>query len=250
MTKKTLFTLIILSIPAFLASFANAAGREVNVETVDWPPYYGKTLPNNGPLAEITRAAFDIKGYKMSLKFTPWQRALNDTESGKADMVLGAYDTEERRQSYHMSDSIYEVKEMVIGLESTGVTSFSNLMDLKGFKFGTTRGYAYSKEFDEATTLYKDPANSDLLSLRKLLHQRVDFIVMNIGTFKENLAQIDTSEHKPYVFLSPPLSVISINNIFSRNVSDGEQLMKDFNEGLKEIKINGTYDEILHRSGL
>ncbi len=226
--------------------------REVSVRTVDWPPYYGSSLDKQGPLVEISRAALKVKGHTLAIKFIPWQRALVKVEDGTYDMVLGAYDTPERRKKYFPSDQIYSVKELVIGLASTGVNSFKSLKDLEGYKFGVVRGFAYSKEFQNATFLNRDLSSSEVSNVKKLFAKRVHFIVMNPAGFKENMKKVNdpNAMKEKYVYLAPPLSENSVLNLFSRRVKDGEAIARDFNEGLKAIKEDGTYEKILEQYGL
>ena len=219
--------------------------REVSIMTVDWPPYYAQKLEDNGPIASVTREAFKAKGHTIKIQFVPWKRALEEVKQGRADMVLGAYDTEDRRRLYIYSDKTYELKDLVIGLASNGVTSFSTLEDLKGYTFGVTRGYAYSKEFEEAAYLSREVVSTDVLNLRKLFANRIQFIVMNTATFKGNLKLIAEKDRKEYVFLSPPLSVNGLHNIFSRKVKDSPQLVEDFNAGSVSYKHLRDHEKVL-----
>lgn len=249
----TLFFDVLLRLLMWFSLMSCSVGvlaREVNVTTVDWPPYYGASLKDNGPLASITREAFKIRGHSVSIHFVPWQRALEEAKTGRSDMVLGAYSTEERQRQYFYSHKIYEVKDWVIGLAETGINTYTSLEDLKPYTFGVTRGYAYSTEFMQATYLTREEVHSDLLNLRKLFAKRIHFVVMNTATFKGTLPLIRENNRKPYVFLAPPLSVNGIYNIFSRNVEDSPKLVEDFNAGLKVIIENGTYDAIINASGI
>jgi len=59
----------------------------------------------------------------------PWKRALKEVEYGRFDMVLGAFDTEERRRHFFYTEQIYSVDEYVIGLTSVGISSFKNTLN-------------------------------------------------------------------------------------------------------------------------
>lgn len=243
-----LIRITVLIICTLLSGFIQA--REVLVVTVDWPPYYTQTLPEQGPFSAITRAAFKVKGHTIKITFLPWKRAFWEVNYGRADMVLGAFYTEDRAKIYAYSDSIYAVREHVIGLKSNNIFSFNTLNDLKEYTFGTTLGYAYSKEFDAATYLLRKNASSDYLNIKKLFDKSIDFVVMTPGVFKAALSQIPEQFRKEYVLLTPPLSVSPIHNLFSKKNSDSLQLVEDFNFGLKEIQKNGVYHAILKRFNL
>jgi len=233
-----------------LSLSAQVMARDVKIETVDWPPYYSANQPGNGPIAEITREALKLKGHTMTVKFVPWKRAISNVERGQADMVMGAYDTPERRQKFIVSEKLYDIKEYVIGLKSSGLTEFKGFEGLKKYKFGVTAGYAYAKDFQDASYLQKMAASSDLLNIKKLFAGRIDFLILNTATFNENAKNVSDAQRKEVVFLAPPLTVAGIHNLVSRKIADGEQLAMDLAAGIAELKANGQYQQILQKYGL
>lgn len=243
--------LISISLFSVLLTFSSiTTARTIEIATVAWPPYFSNDLKNQGPLAAITRAAFKVRGHDVNILFMPWKRALKEVEYGRFDMVLGAFDTEERRRLFFYTEQIYSIDEYVIGLASVGISSFKNLNELKDYTFGTTLGYSYSKEFVEADYLPRQQVSSDLLNLRKLFINRIDFVVMNSAAFQNTLNKIPEEDRKDYVLLSPALSSNSIYNLVSRRVSDSAQLLADFKLGMHTIKENGTYDAIIADSDI
>lgn len=51
-------------------------------------------------------------------------------------------------------------------------------------------------------------------------------------------------------FVRPPLLVHGLFNAFSKSVEGHERRLRDFNRGLRLIKENGTYHQILKMHGL
>ena len=222
--------------------------QEITVRTVDWPPFYASSLKNGGPITDITRQALKLKGHTMDIKFIPWKRALESVKAGDADMVLAAYDTPERRADYLFSDRYYEVSEFIIGIEGKVPSTYKQVSDLKKYTFGLTTGYAYSKEINEKT-LKHQYASADEQNIKKLIAGRVDLLVMNKGLFYDTLSRASSTAIKP-VFLSPPLSVNGLYNMFSKQKKHSAKLVNDFNEGLKALKASGRYNEILKDHGI
>lgn len=240
---KYLINTILFSV--LLTSSVVTKARTIEVATVEWPPYFSENLKDQGPLAAITRAALKVRGHDVNILFMPWKRALKEVEYGRFDMVLGAFDTQVRRKQFFYTEQIFSVDEYIIGLESKGINSFHSLKDLRDYTFGTTLGYSYSKEFVEAEYLARQPVSSDLLNLRKLFIDRIDFVVMNSAAFRDTLNKIPREDRRDHVLLTPALSTNSVYNLVSRRVSDSAQLLADFKFGLKTIKANGTYDAII-----
>ena len=51
------------------SSFVGAEEKVVRVAINDWTPFASPELENNGPLAEVSRTAFERVGYAMTLDF-------------------------------------------------------------------------------------------------------------------------------------------------------------------------------------
>ncbi len=50
--------------------------NKVVLAYVDYPPYYGKSLENGGPITEIIVQAYKQVGHRVNLQFVPWARGL------------------------------------------------------------------------------------------------------------------------------------------------------------------------------
>ncbi|MBA4369803.1 MAG: amino acid ABC transporter substrate-binding protein, partial [Desulfobacterium sp.] len=93
-----IFTLLLLtSGPAISENFLSFA-------TLEWEPYIGKNLPNQGYVAEIVKLAYEKAGYRVEYKFMPWARVVMMTKNGKFDGYLPEYYAEELRENFLVSD--------------------------------------------------------------------------------------------------------------------------------------------------
>ncbi len=216
--------------------------------TVEWRPYYGSTLKDGGMMTEVAVAAFKRGGHNATIKFIPWPRALKDVAEGKADIVMGAYFSEEREKTYIYSDSFYEVNTGLIARRDAGIRKYKHLEDLKPYRIGTSRGWVNTPEFDAAEYLNKDVARNPTINIQKLIRNRVDMMVAAFGIFRYELSQIG-GDVDQFVFLEPPLIKNLLYLLGSRSIPDGEKLVADFNRGLELIRADGTYGEILKKHG-
>jgi polar amino acid transport system substrate-binding protein len=226
--------------------FGSVQAREISMLTVEWAPHYGSTLPENGLTTALVKAAFKAGGHSSQVDFIPWARALKEVEDGKADVVMGAYFSEERAQKYHISDRIYSLDLGLIARPGLDVLRYESLRELSSYKIGVSRGFANSDEFDAADYLDKDIATFPNLNIRKLFRGRIDMAVMNFDLFryeakKEGFCISDVT------FMDPPLSTEGLYVMASRNIRDGDKIVKDFNRGLLTIRQNGEFDRIVNR---
>jgi len=229
-----------------LALGGSVQAREISMLTVEWAPHYGSELPEQGLTTAIVKAAFKAGGHSSEVEFMPWARALKEVEAGSSDVVMGAYHNQEREQSYIFSDPIYFLHLGLIARPGLGVTEYETLRDLAPYSIGISRGFANSEEFEAATYLDKQVATFPSLNIRKLFRGRIDIAVMNFDLFryeakKEGFCISDVE------FMEPPLETHGLYLMASRQISDGNKIIQDFNRGLDEIRKNGVFDRIVGR---
>lgn len=238
------FLVLVLVLLQFTATAACA--RDVTMLTLNWAPHYGEDLPEQGLTTALVKAAFKAGGHNAGIEFVPWSRALKEVEEGKADVVMGAYFNEERTGKYIYSDVIYELNVGLIARPGFSKTHYSSLQELSEYSIGISRGFANSEEFDAAQYLNKDVASTPLLNIRKLYRGRIDMAVMNYDLFRYE-ARKEGHCLTSVNFLEPPLSTQGLYVMASRNITDGDELMLDFNSGLAVIRDNGEFDRIVQR---
>ena len=226
-----------------------AEARRVVMATVPWAPFYAPELDDEGFISEISRAAFNAAGHEADLEFMPWARAMLEVRQGDRHLVMGAYYTDERAETYIASDRIYTTSVGLVALQDLGVTSYGELRDLSEYTIGYGRGWATTDEFDNADYLDKEAADNNVLNVRKLYAGRIDMIAMNFDRFSQ-IAEDEGFDPDQAVFLDPPLQSSGLYLMASRAIDDPEGLVEEFNEGLKTIRENGRYDEIIERFGV
>ncbi len=231
-----------------VAAAAPVDKGSITLATLDWAPYVGQKLPNYGFTSEIISAAFKRAGYTVKIEFLPWARVLQEVETGKYDAGYPAYYSNERAQKYLLSDAF-----------ANGITGFykrkadtiayTSLQDLKPYRIGVIMGYVNSPEFDAASYLQKEEAIDEATNLNKLLAKRIDLTVLDKFTAQYVISTSLPAGKDALEFLEPPLLVQPLHVMVSRQTQGAEQKLRDFNEGLKQIRADGTLDQILTKYG-
>lgn len=227
----------------------SAEARDISMVTVDWSPYYGGEMEDDGVITVIVKKAFQKAGHNASIKFIPWKRAMFEVERGRYDIVMGAYFNEDRAKKFNYSDPIYDIDVGLVALKSLGVTKYSKLEDLKPYKIGVSRGWINGKEFDEADYLKKETVTNQILNIRKLFKKRVDIISVAFGIFRYEVSKLKEYTLDDVVFIQPPLMKNSLYLIMSLKKDDHKKIIGDFNRELEKMKKDGTYLKILNKYG-
>lgn len=84
--------LLVVSIVLFLWVLPVYSGeKHLTLATLDWEPYIGQKLKNQGYVAEIIRESFKRVGYTVEIVFYPWVRAVNMAQNGTVDGCFPEY---------------------------------------------------------------------------------------------------------------------------------------------------------------
>lgn len=254
MNKQMFFwlTFVVLGVILGLPS-VRASEKHVEIACTSWQPYCGEELPYGGIFSEIVTEAYARKGYSVRYKDMPWARVLKSLKNGELiDAAACTYYTEERNQTYLFSAPVmqsgglvfYKRKEMDLAIWKT-------LDDLREYRIGVHQGTAYTPEFDQAEFLDKEGVSNGDLNFKKLLLNRIDLTPVD-PAFAHYYIQRNLPEQKDdFAILSPPLNTGQpVYLMFSRAIPDVQIKIQALNEGLKEIREDGTLNEILKKHGL
>lgn len=157
-----------------------------------WEPYVPYQFA--GDDGEVTGADIVLMrelaaaiGCDVVFKELPWARQLLELENGAIDVVMSASWTPERAD-YALFSVPYRRAKMAIFVRRGTVPQYSltalSQIPVIGFRLGVIFGYYYGPEFEElkqspAFAAYVDPAADYRTSIRKLLHQRIDGLLVD-----------------------------------------------------------------------
>ena len=236
MKKQYLTALIVLVCCFQLYSTDLKTIETVSLVSLNWSPYAGKDLKNEGFTTEILTKIFTKAGYNVKFTFLPWNRALVYCKLGKYNAVFNAYTSKKREENYAVSDPYLNTELVLCVKKDFPLNSFNSLQELKEYKIGIVKGYVNSPEFDACDFLQKEPARNDEINLRKLLANRVQIISIDKYTATDLLKEKNNLDSVK--FLNPPLDKKPLYLLFSRKVKGYEKILSDFNSTLKTLKKN------------
>ena len=205
-------------------------------------PFEFNDASNNfvGIDVDLLAAIAEDQGFTYELQPLGFDAALLAVESGQADGVIaGMSITEERKEKFDFSDSYYDAGVTMAVAKGSEIASYEDLSGQKVAVKTGTNGSAFAKsiaeeygfeivEFSDSPTMYQDVITGNTVACFE------DYPVMayNIqqGAGMEMPGDVNESQ-TPYGFA----------------VKKGEnaELLAMFQAGLKNIKENGKYDEIV-----
>ncbi len=192
---------------------------------------------------DILAAVAEDQGFTYDLHYVGWDAAIAECQAGQADgMIAGASITDERKQNgWIFSDGYYEATQ---GMAVADNSSIASIDDLKG-----------------QTVVVKNGTMSDTYATE--LSEKIGFTVTRVSTSPDMYQQVmggqaaacfDDTPILKYSIKSGDLTMKYINGSENNPASYGmaifnsenQELIDLFNAGLKNIKANGKYDEIIN----
>jgi len=191
---------------------------------------------------DILAAIAEDQGFTYDLQYVGWDSAIAACQAGQADgMIAGASITEERKANgWTFSDGYYDATQgMAVASDST-ITGFA---DMKGKKVAVKNGTMSNQYADSI----KDQYGFEVVTFSTSpdMYQAVQggqvdaclddtpILKYNIKTGELDMKFVEGTENEPaqYGFA-----------IFDPSK---QELVDRFNAGLKNIRANGKYDEII-----
>jgi polar amino acid transport system substrate-binding protein len=200
----------------------------------------------DGALVEIVRTALQRAGHHLTVHYMPWARALVEAQHGRADLLLGAYYTAERARAMAYSEPIGQLDISLLTLKKYRI-HYAKLEDLKPYRIGVIRDAAVSPAFDRAAFLNKEAVPDIAQNLSKLLLGRIELIAYKKDLLAAMIAERYPGEQDQFEFLEPPLASNPMYCVFPMQKPSYRTLLADFNQGLQQIRQDGSYQRIVQK---
>lgn len=239
MKLKLVSLLLSLVLPNFLF------GAEVMMSVGEWAPYIGKKAPDNGMAAKIVSEAFKASGDKTLLRFTSWTKAKNNTAKSKTDGSFPWNLSSKRRAEFKVSDPFMTSKEVFFYLKSKGKINFEKLSDLKKYKVGAVQSYSHV-DILKAAGINPKLSKKDLAGMKKMLKGKTDVFPCESSVGWDLINKHFPDMKDKVAIMEKPLGTQEMGIIFGKSNPKSDKNIESFNKGLKTIKSNGIYQNILN----
>ena len=216
-----------------------------------WPPYLDQELENGGLAADLVRTALTRAGYDVEASAEPWSRAYEGAAIGVYDVVAAVWQNEERGEElifsnpYLLNDIIFMSRQGVLG-------NYRTLNDLRGYRIGVVRDYAYDDAFDNHPQLLRVPSSNLIQNLLMLTQGRLEVVVGDKWSMLHEISQYIPDEIGVFVALPRPLARRALRLGVSRHNQNAQEIVAAFDKAIVEMQADGSYDEIVqrHTSGI
>lgn len=208
---------------------------------VNFPPYEidQPTGGLKGHDVEVFEESFKRVGIDANVEFMPWKRIIAMSKKGRIPGTITCSKNKERERFMHYSDEISLSTWSFIVKANYKGKMLNTLDDARGLKVVAVSGYASAKDLDIAGVVY-EASDTDESAMQVLMKrgfdahynskQFIQYLSAKMG-YANDVIYFPIKEKKYYV-------------CFAKKWEGSKRLKDKFNEGLKLIKEDGTYDAI------
>tara|TARA_R110001592_G_scaffold52649_9_gene161374 strand:+ start:94416 stop:95249 length:834 start_codon:yes stop_codon:yes gene_type:complete len=258
---KRFYAFVILAL-LLNVSTSLAYEKKVFLASLDWEPYVGPNLKNNGYVAELVEQAFMAVGYlkkDIIIEFVPWARAVVYGRTGYYDGIVPEYFMPQRAKHYRFSvpfpgGPVGFYKRKSFDLKYKDFDDLAKQFTERNWKIGVVNEYVNTVDFDENPNIakIKEYAVSDTMNIKKLIAGRFPLIFIDKNIAHSIIEKLPHSDqiHQTFEMSYPPLERKDFYICFSKKSPFHEEKMADFNEGYKILEESGVIKRIMKKHDL
>lgn len=252
---------IVFFVFSFLIFFSHPLAGKTETITIradEWCPFNctpGSEKP--GYMIELARIIFEEKGHTIDYQAMTWARAIQMTEKGEIDAIVGATKNEapgfvfpDIPQGY-IRDSFFVIK--------PGSWKYTGVESLEEVNLGVIRGYGYADaiqkyiDTNKNTLKVQEVSGNDALhqNIQKLLKGRIDALTEEKSVFWNTVKEMGIKDK--FAFAGSDKDVGEDNYIFiafSPKNPDSEKYAQWMTQGQTELRKSGKFAMILDKYGL
>lgn len=213
--------------------------------SLDWPPYSGESLSDNGFSVAIARAAFSTMGYELVVEFKPWVRSV--ALASKKDQYIGYF------PEYYFETSEFVFSDP-IGSGPLGLVenvnrpiSWSQLEELQMLRIGVVQGYINTKQFDGMVSqglIQVEASANDTINIHKVAKGRLDAAVIDANVL-DYLIRIDPRKKmlSKMIRMNSRMLESKLLYLAFKNTPEGNNWRAIFNQGLEKIDVEAIIEQ-------
>lgn len=208
-----------------------------------WPPF--TNVPDETSVAtEIVKTALNRNSIAVRERVLDFNMVTSGLEAGSFQGSPALWKTDERKKFLLFSEPILHNQLVLVGRKGADVSATS-INDLKGKTVGLVEGYAYGEEIENAKGVHFIKGKNDQANVLLLLEKKVDYILVD-GLLVAYLRSYQADDAEKHLELgTTPLVTKALHFAIRKDIEDAEELMKNFNESILEMQVDGTYHRIL-----
>ncbi len=156
----------------------------LELATLEWPPFSGSNLPENGINGQIISQALSYENHTLAIAVFPWNRAYRTVKTGQ---TLGYFPKYLNPSSELLFSDAIGVSPIVLLERKNHPIKWHVVSDLNRYTLGVINGFINTEEIDEMILNGSQPsetASDEKQNILKLAAGRIDAILIDAHVYQ------------------------------------------------------------------
>jgi len=224
----------------------SAISKNLSMGIGEFPPYISAAYEGGGPITQIVKQSFAKVNQDVSFHYRPWNRTYAMARELKFDATFPWSPNDQRSADFYFSDPLYHFQRrgFVLANSKLDVIKGENIQLCHPIGYGRL---GYEKELlDSHRAMLIEPPDMHQCFVM-LKAGRVDLVVVEIQESRAYIDRVfdDASQVRP---LKKVFHDYQNHLLVSKKHPQVNEILKQFNIGLRKLKESGDYDRIIQAS--
>jgi len=238
MVKYTLFICM-----SFLCVSLTAQITDIKLGSDVWPPFTNS--PGEPAFAnEIVKEALNRNKVALDQRIMNFEMVMKGVNSDALDGSGAMWKSPEREELLLFSDP-YLYNQLVLVAKKEKGLEVESLNNVIGHKLSLVEGYAYGDDINKLTDVEITYGMSDQSNFLKLLKGETDYMLVDELLIRYLLQAQPEKFNENLVVSETPVIIRSLHLAIKKEKDGAEALLNDFNDSVKKMQTDGTYNRIL-----
>ncbi len=227
-----------------LLQMTGLKAETLSIVAEHWPPYVDESAPQQGLAIDLITTALIRARYDYKIDYQAWPRALEGGKIGVYDMIANIWYSDERALDLDYSEP-YLINDMRLIKRKGSPIKFKKMADLNNVVVGVEKDYAYPMEFAGANNFTKVSNPALLPAIGDLLKGKYDLVIGDLNAINYVLLKFLPTESSSLEILPKSVGLSKLYVAVSKANPKHKAIINDFNEALRSMKQDGTYQSII-----
>lgn len=234
---------IILILLTFFATNIQAQTESLKLSSDIWPPFTNVEEEKSIAI-DIVIEALNSIGITTNYNIVDFGMVMEGIASRKFDGSGALWLDKTREKTMVFSDAYLQNQLVLVGKKGSDV-GFSSFSEVDNIRLGVVENYAYGDALlsgEENQIVY---GKSDQQNLERLLSDQIDYFLVD-ALLIQYLLKYQLNDVREFLEIGEnPMIVKSLHLAIRNDIPDADQLITKFNEAIKTMIADGSYNEIL-----
>ena len=236
-----------VSIIIFAATFSlqiQAQNQKLKLASDVWPPFTNVEGEESVAL-NLVKTALEKAKIETEFEIKDFDEVIKDIENDITDGSAAVWKTPEREKTLLFSAPYLQNQLILVGLKGADVTA-NTIDELTNKKIGVVKNYAYGDKLLNAKNIKLVFSESDQINLEKLFDKKIDYMLVD-NLLINYLLKYEMNNVQEFLSIAnKPFETKMLYFALNKNVQNAAGIISKFNDEIKLMVKDGTYNKILH----